>query len=80
MRKYPRKSKSRKSPAAEAVPAQSAPHEASFREVVRMIQGARARAHAYYAVNTELMGLYWRLRVLPTGHAGAAPANAKTSP
>ena len=78
MRKYPRKSKSRKSPAAEAVPAQSAPHEASFREVVRMIQGARARA--YHAVNTELMGLYWRLRVLPTGHAEAAPANAKTSP
>ena len=78
MRKYPRKSKSRKSPAAEAVPAQSAPHEASFREVARMIQAARARA--YHAVNTELMGLYWRLRVLPTGHAGAAPANAKTSP
>lgn len=78
MRKYPRKSKSRKSPAAEAVPAQSAPHEASFREVVRMIQAARARA--YHAVNTELMGLYWRLRVLPTGHAEAAPANAKTSP
>ena len=78
MRKYPRKSKSRKSPAAEAVPAQSAPNEASFREVARMIQAARARA--YHAVNTELMGLYWRLRVLPTGHAGAAPANAKTSP
>ena len=78
MRKYSRKSKSRKSPAAEAVPAQSAPHEASFREVVRMIQGARDRA--YHAVNTGLMGLYWRLRVLPTGHAEAAPANAKTSP
>ena len=35
------------------------PQEKAFREVVAMIEAARARA--YQAVNTELMDLYWRV-------------------
>ena len=35
------------------------PQEAAFREVVAMIETARARA--YHAVNTDLIELYWRV-------------------
>jgi len=35
------------------------PQEAAFREVVAMIETARALA--YHAVNTELIELYWRV-------------------
>ena len=40
-------------------PARSVAHESSFREVVDMIEAARARA--YHAVNDELIRLYWRV-------------------
>ena len=42
-----------------AAPALSAPEEPAFAEVLEMIQAARGRALA--AVNTELVGLYWRV-------------------
>jgi hypothetical protein len=37
----------------------SQPLEASFAEVVNLIEQARKRA--YQAVNTELVGLYWQI-------------------
>ena len=40
-------------------PSRAPAHELSFREVVEMIEGARARA--YHAVNHELIDLYWRI-------------------
>src|SRR5438093_6887060 len=40
-------------------PFASLPHEASFREVVRLIQ--RARQRAFQSVNTGLIDLYWSL-------------------
>lgn len=42
-----------------APPAAAPPHEASFAEVVAMIGESKARA--YQAVNSELVGLYWRV-------------------
>ena len=35
------------------------PHEPAFRQVVAMIEAARD--HAYHAVNTGLIDLYWRV-------------------
>ena len=34
-------------------------HAPAFREIVGLIQSARTRA--FQAVNTELIGLYWRV-------------------
>jgi predicted nuclease of restriction endonuclease-like (RecB) superfamily len=48
-----------KSPASKPAPADSSPVEASFVEVVRLIEQARLRA--YQAVNTELVQLYWEI-------------------
>ncbi len=42
-------------PAAVSTP----PHESAFREVLALIE--RARARAYHAANTELIDLYWRI-------------------
>jgi predicted nuclease of restriction endonuclease-like (RecB) superfamily len=48
-----------KSPADAAAPVDASPIEASFAEVVRLIEQARQRA--YQAVNSELVGLYWQI-------------------
>jgi predicted nuclease of restriction endonuclease-like (RecB) superfamily len=40
-------------------PVATAPHESAFREVLALIE--RARARAYHAANTELIDLYWRI-------------------
>ena len=48
----------RRKPAVEAVAAKG--HAPAFREIIGLIQSARQRA--YQAVNTELIGLYWRSR------------------
>jgi predicted nuclease of restriction endonuclease-like (RecB) superfamily len=58
------KNPSRKTTPAQAQAMVAAPslppaHERSFREVLEMIEAARARA--YQAVNTELIDLYWRV-------------------
>ena len=46
------------------------PLEASFAEVVGLIEQARQRA--YQAVNTELVGLYWRIGEYISGKLAAA--------
>ncbi|MEY2880671.1 MAG: hypothetical protein RLZZ15_3051 [Verrucomicrobiota bacterium] len=61
----PKRPARRKSPAPSARPGRAAalapraPHAAAFREVAALIEGARQRA--FQAVNTELIGLYWRI-------------------
>ena len=59
MNKPSRKTKPAKAGALVVVPRQPPAHESSFREVVEMIEAARARA--YHAVNNELIDLYWRI-------------------
>ncbi len=54
-----RKTEPASATALEVMPARAVVHESSFREVVEMIEAARARA--YHAVNTELIDLYWRV-------------------
>jgi predicted nuclease of restriction endonuclease-like (RecB) superfamily len=54
-----RKTKPANAAALVVVPRRAPSHESSFREVVEMIEAARARA--YQAVNTELIDLYWRI-------------------
>ena len=44
-------------------------HAPAFREIIGLIQSARQRA--FQAVNTELIGLYWRV-------GGEAPSGAKS--
>jgi predicted nuclease of restriction endonuclease-like (RecB) superfamily len=48
----------------------AAPLEASFAEVVGLIEQARQRA--YQAVNTELVGLYWQIGAYISGKLAAA--------
>ena len=59
MKKTSQKTKPAKAGALVVVPSRAPAHESSFREVVEMIEAARARA--YHAVNNELIGLYWRI-------------------
>ena len=59
MNKPSRKTKPAKSGALVVVSSRAPAHESSFREVVEMIEAARARA--YHAVNNELIDLYWRI-------------------
>jgi len=47
-----------------------APSEESFAEVVNLIE--QARQHAYQAVNTELVGLYWQIGKYISGKLEAA--------
>jgi predicted nuclease of restriction endonuclease-like (RecB) superfamily len=59
MKKPSRKTKSAQAGALAVVPRRAPAHESSFREIVEMIEAARARA--YHAVNNELIDLYWRI-------------------
>jgi predicted nuclease of restriction endonuclease-like (RecB) superfamily len=51
--------KSNRKSAAAGLTISTAPDEPAFREVLALIEGARGRA--FQAVNTELIGLYWRV-------------------
>ena len=65
------KAPSRKAAAAAPVQAAApAPQEAEFGEIVGLIQQARQRA--YQAVNTELVGLYWRIGATISAKLAAA--------
>lgn len=65
------KAPSRKAAAAARVQAAApAPLEAEFGEIVGLIQQARQRA--YQAVNTELVGLYWRIGATISAKLAAA--------
>ena len=59
IKKPSRKTKPAKAGALVVVPSRAPAHESSFREIVEMIEAARARA--YHAVNNELINLYWRV-------------------
>lgn len=69
----PRAAKAPSRKAAAAAPVQAAapaPLEAEFGEIVGLIQQARQRA--YQAVNTELVGLYWRIGATISAKLAAA--------
>jgi predicted nuclease of restriction endonuclease-like (RecB) superfamily len=69
-RRAPTKPRAAPAPSAAPARARTAARDASFDEVVAMIQAARGRAFA--AVNTELVDLYWRIGAYITAKIEAA--------